>query len=268
MLISFFAIHSYGLLFGDGDRLLSYLNFLAKEPKKDLTSLYSILLRSVSVMGFISAGLFLLSLIKEIFQVGSQYKFLQYAIFMAIITTVLYGALVRIYSNQQAAANLFFFSSLLYLFFDWLNNRVEQPISFLKNIYLLPWYAMLFYTMGVPGWAKIFGGSTVQIRYTEMFKNNFIASLPGGTSAMIILLGILELAVPILICISLVKREFLGGTQFWLKLAMGITILTFTMLSFGLAILFNFAGSSNLIFYSIFTFLMFMLISGNKITES
>lgn len=137
---------------------------------------------------------------------------------------------------------------------------------FFHMVLLLPLYAVLLYTMGIPGWAKIFGGSQVIERYVNMFRDSFIAQLPGGTTLMIYVLGVLELAIPVLLIISLLKGEFrLTAGKTWFNYALVLSIFTFGMLCFGLAVLFNFAGSANLVFYPIFTLLA--LVSINQLTQ-
>ncbi|MDR2275793.1 MAG: hypothetical protein LBF27_33100 [Sphingobacterium sp.] len=262
LLLSFFAFHGYGLTFGESAHLDDYLNFLSKQQKGSSTYPFWLALKCVGVLSFFAASLFFISLVKkEHFNGSNQYTVMRYAIFIAILSIALFGAIVRIHSNQQGAANLFFFTTLLYMLLFHLNNQASQSLLVLKDIYLLPWYAVLIYTMGVPGWAKIFGGESFRIRYIEMFESSFISSLPGGTSMTIILIGIFELVVPILLLVSLIRGEFLQRRpKLWLTLAMTIIISTFSILCLGLSILLNFAGSSNLVFYSIFTLMMFLCI--------
>ncbi|WP_343531360.1 hypothetical protein [Pedobacter sp.] len=273
LIFLFMLCHSLGLLFGTADFLLSYLNIASKEPLKVITIGQTNFFKAIGISSLVTAGLFLVSIIKrETLNLSKAYV-LKYAIWVAICTVALYGFLMRSVSNQQGAALLFFFTTLLYLVFSRINETNGQQSSLLlNNIALLPLYAVLFYTMGFPGWAKIFGGEAVIVRYIGMFKDSFIASLPGGIPFMIYVLGVLELLVPVLLIISLIKGEFRQTvSKLWLNYALVVTILTFVMLCFGLSVILNFVGSANLVFYAIFTFLMFVYINRSsehqKLTE-
>lgn len=268
LLFFFTLIHSYGMLFGNEQKILSYLNVNSREPLSTVAPLYKPLMKCVGILAISACILFLVSLIKrEVLTERNNYTVLKWAVFAAILSVVFYGGLVRSISNQQGSAILFFFSALLYLLFWYLEKKNKGTSNkTLNNLCLLPLYLLLLYTMGLPGWAKIFGGTEVTAKYNDMFKDTFIALLPGGTPMMILVLGILELLVPLLLLVSLLKGEFRKSAEKkWLSWSLVLTVLTFTMLCFGLTILFNFAGSVNLAFYALFTF--FILIEFNPNQE-
>lgn len=262
LLCAFVFVHGYGLLSGDEIRLLGYQNVVSKEPKETISPNIIAAFRLVGAVFTISGVLFLASLAKKEPWSRSTAALLKWALFSAILAGTIYGGLMRVVANQQGAALLFFFTMLLFLILGIIEKQPAQADASFNAIKLLPLYAILLYTMGMPGWAKIFGGRQVIDRYTGMFKDSFIAALPGGTPLMIYLLGILELAVPLLLIISLLKGEFLQNRpKTWLNYALVLSIFTFAMLCFGLAVLFNFAGSANLVFYPIFTLLMLVYLN-------
>lgn len=106
--------------------------------------------------------------------------------------------------------------------------------------------------MGQPGWNKLFNTSEVMGNYVRMFQESFLASLPGGIPPFIYLLGVCEVAVPLLMLMALVRREFLPlQNRTFLSWAMLVSMTTFIMLAFGLSVLVNYPGATNLIFYAI-----------------
>lgn len=265
LLIFFMLFHSFGMLSGDEDRLLGYLNIYTREPLKVLTATSGIVLKITGFLAMITSILLVIALFKQEPLRLKNASILKWALFAAISCIAVYGGLVRSVSNQQGAANLFFLTVLLYLLLGLLEKKTSGSSPVYSSMALLPFYFVLFYTMGLPGWAKIFGGPEVTTRYATLFKDSFIASLPGGTSLMIIILGILELLIPVLLIISLLKGEWRQkASKRWLNHALLVTILTFTMLCFGLTVLLNFAGSANLVFYAIFTFLMFIYVNNSS----
>lgn len=265
-LFAFVSAHALGMLTGDASRMLAYQNVVSREAKESITSGIVTGFRIVGAFLGISGVLFLLSFIKREFLGISHAIFLKWALLSAITAGTIYGALMRIVGNQQGAALLFFFTLLIYLMLIVLEKKAVKMNPLFHIVLLLPLYAVLLYTMGIPGWAKIFGGPQVIERYVNMFRDSFIAQLPGGTSLMIYVLGALELAIPALLIISLVKGEFrLTAGKTWFNYALVLSMFTFGMLCFGLAVLFNFAGSANLVFYPIFTLLA--LVSINQLTQ-
>lgn len=124
----------------------------------------------------------------------------------------------------------------------------------LSNIQLLPLYAVLAYTLGLPGFAKVFNHQSVIGKYSKMFQETFIEQI-FGTSFMIYVLGILELLVVVLLLISLFKKEFMfGKSKNWLLAANFTAMVTFASLGFGLRLIENHAGAANLFYYFMFTF--------------
>lgn len=265
LLCAFAIAHGFGMLSGGETRLLGYQNVVSKEPKEGISANSIFVFRVVGILFGISGILFLASFAKREFRNTSNALLLKWALFFAILAGALYGGLMRVTANQQGAALLFFFTMLLYLMLGIIEKRSERTDVFFNSIMLLPLYAVFFYTMALPGWAKMFGGHQVIDRYVNMFKDSFVATLPGGTPLVIYILGILELAVPVLLIISLLKGEFLQTTaKPWLNYTLVLSIFTFTILCFGLAVLFNFAGSTNLVFYPIFTLLLLVHLNQPK----
>jgi hypothetical protein len=130
-----------------------------------------------------------------------------------------------------------------------------------NNIQLLPLYGVLAYTMGLPGFTKLFNHQSVIEKYETMFKDTFIEQMV-GTSSMIYVLGFLEFLVVGLLIISLVKKEFLyGKSKDWLLAALFMTMSTFAALGFGLRLISSHAGAANLFYYFMFTFFTFIWIA-------
>lgn len=207
-LCAFSVAHAWGMLSGDQSQLLDYQNVLSKEPKEALTTFVMMGFRLVGLFLGIGALLILASLfLRREFRQIQDAVLLKWALLSFVIAGTIYGGLMRIVSNQQGAALLFFFSMLLYLVLYSLVGQRTKTNGLFNSIVLLPLYAILLYTMGMPGWAKIFGGDQVINRYVNMFSQSFIADLPGGTALMIYILGILELAVPAFLTISLASGE-------------------------------------------------------------
>lgn len=265
LLCAFTLAHSFGMLSGDEARLLAYQNVVSKEPKEAIAGNTMVAFRLAGIFFGISGILVLASFAKSEFRNIRDAALLKWALFSAILAGTLYGGIMRVVANQQGAALLFFFTMLLYLTLDIIEKRSGRGNRFFNALLLLPLYAVFFYTMALPGWAKIFGGQQVIDRYVTMFKDSFVAALPGGTPLVIYALGILELAVPVLLLISLLKGEFRqSAAKTWLSYTLVLSIFTFTILCFGLAILFNFAGSANLVFYPIFTLLLLVNLNPSR----
>lgn len=266
LLFFFMLINAYGMLLGDEIRHLGYLNIYSREPLKTISFPQSIMLQIIGILSGISSALYLIYIIQyQPLKPKVNIDPLKCAIYLSLFTLTLFGGLLRIIANQQGAAILFFFTVLLYLLFCWLGTTATgKSDAVFKTIGLFPIYIALFYTMGLPGWAKIFGGQHVIHKYETMFAGSFIAVLPGGTALMIFLLGLLELSVPVLLIISLVKKEFKNTRhKQWLNAALVVSCFTFIALCFGLSVLFNFAGAANLVFYAVFTFLILTSLSSS-----
>ncbi|MNF10220.1 hypothetical protein D3C80_2110980 [compost metagenome] len=68
---------------------------------------------------------------------------------------------------------------------------------------------MILYTMGIPGYEKLFHMEILLPKYIDMFHGSFISKLPGGTTSMILLIGVFEQTVVVLLFVSILKGEFL-----------------------------------------------------------
>ena len=98
-----------------------------------------------------------------------------------------------------------------------------------------------------------------------MLKDSILVSLTGNVDAFIYLLGFLELVVPVLLLISLVKRAFVAcRKKAILEWLLFITIITFMPLSFVLSIISNYPGAANLIIYGAFTTLFYVMIKSDE----
>lgn len=130
----------------------------------------------------------------------------------------------------------------------------------LSNIQWLPLYAVLGYTMGLPGYLKIFEHDRVIGNYTQMFQDTFIHQFP-GTSFMMYVIGVMEILVPVLLLVSIVKKEFLVGyAKTWLLAANILTLVTYAVLGFGMRFIENHPGAANLYFYFMLTLIVYLWI--------
>ena len=138
---------------------------------------------------------------------------------------------------------------------------MQKLSTFLDDLYLLPIYVVLVYTMGLPGWAKIFSHDQVIGRYVPMFADTFIDKI-FGTSLMIYLLGIMEVVVVIFLVPSLAKLEFLyHKPKIWLKASLFTAMITFMSLGFGLRLVSNHDGAANQYYYFGVTFFFYCWVS-------
>ena len=85
--------------------------------------------------------------------------------------------------------------------------------------------------------------------FQQQFQDTLVASVPGLEISWR-LAGALEIAVAVLVIVSIVMREFLPGiAKPWLKAALGVAAVTFMMLGVGQRISAEFDGASTLFFY-------------------
>lgn len=259
LLMVFMAFNAWYLLFSPTEKLLSYLNVASREPIAALTEIHQYTLRSIGLLHGVSAIILVIANLNlELFKPGKDAVLLKWGIYAVILSLVFYGGLLRSISNQQGAALLYFAASLTYLLLNYIKRQdAEKPSGTWTAVAQLPIYLMLFYTMGLPGYVKLFQAETVLPRYSKMFQDSFIADMPGGTSGMIILMGILELTVTLLLAIALIRGEYrtnLPKPTF--NSALLLAVATFSMLCFGLLVIGNYQGAINLVFYAMFTFLL------------
>lgn len=262
------GINGFYLIQGDAEVVSAYMNFYNRQPVTELPSYATCTLVVTGVLQLIAAFALVVSAVRREFMLEGKAPFLKWGILAGIVGLLLYGFATRMISNHQAAANLFFYTGLLY-FFLWYVERATRGAEGLRlfgAVKVLPIIFMMGYTMGQPGFQKIFNTDAVMGGYVRMFDGSFLAALPGGIPPFIYLLGVLEIVVPVLLLVSVVRREFLpssGGTMFF-DLAMLVSITTFVMLSFGLGVLLNFPGATNLVFYALFTLGMYAYVQASR----
>ncbi len=266
-LIFTMLINGAALLTGEHDMHLEYLNQYNRTPVLDYPPYFTTLLYGSSILQLMASGFLIISLVKMVFFPGKDLRFFVWGVFFAILSLTLYGFMVRLLSNHGASATLYFYIALLYLYIGSFKMPEDNPsLLIFSKVKLLPIYFTLFYTMGFPGWQKVFNSSTVMDRYVSLFKDSFLANIWGGIEPIIYFLGVFELSVPLLLVVSLIKREFMlknPATPF-LEWALYISISTFIMLCFGLSVVLNYSGSTNLMFYAILTFGLYVYIHTEK----
>lgn len=258
-LIFTLLINSITLLFGDQEVIIMFLNFYNKSKQSTFPDYTTMLLRFDAILQLVSVLLLFIAVAKFEFLPNRKAKTLKWGILFSIVSMVIYGFAFRMISNHQAAANMFFYTSLLYLLLWYIEQQGINDTPILNQIKLLPLIFTFFYTMGQPGVQKLFYSQEVIPKYIEMFQDSFLAQLPGGIPPFIYLIGIFEVLVPIMLFISLLRLEFSPHKErIFLSLALFISSCTFIMLAFGLSVLLNYPGATNLIFYAIFSFLLFI----------
>ncbi|PIF47519.1 hypothetical protein CLU96_4577 [Chryseobacterium sp. 52] len=256
-------INGWNLLLGEKLIFLKYLNIYNITPIESYPSYFEILLQLTGIAQLLASLTIFFALVRKEFFPNHPSFILKYGVLLAIFSITLFGFMVRISSNHGGAANLYFYMVLLYFLLWYIEKQSsDNNQNIFNNIKLLPIYFSVFYTMGFPGWQKIINPYEVMGKYIKMFDGSFLSKLPGGTQPLIYFLGAMETAVVVLLIVSLVKREFLYRIECtFLNFALLISMITFVMLSFGLGILTNYPGSTNLIFYAILTLGLYAYIS-------
>ncbi|SHH35798.1 hypothetical protein SAMN05421866_2703 [Chryseobacterium oranimense] len=265
-LIFTMLINGWTLLTGGDTTHLEYLNYYNRTNVDQYPSYYTILLYLTAVLQLIASVFLAIALIEREFLADKNAKFFKWGIFFSILSVVLYGFMVRLLSNHGASATMYFYVGVLYFclwYIEQNDNNLNHKIF--TRIKILPIYFTIFYTMGFPGWQKIVNSTEVMGGYIKLFSNSFLSKIPGGIEPFIYFLGILEISVPILLILSLIKKEFLLNipTQF-LDWSIFISVCTFVMLSLGLGVVLNYPGSTNLIFYAVFTMGLYSYICTSK----
>jgi hypothetical protein len=266
-LIFTMAINGCVLLTGSETTHLEFLNHYNRKPVPDYPSYYTFLMYGNAILQIAAAILLAISLFNREYLVGKNAFFLKWGIFSGILSVSIYGFMVRVISNHGAAANLYFYAGFLYLLL-WLveQRKFNVRSDLFKKIKVLPIYFILFYTMGFTGWQKLFNSEVVMGGYVNIFKNSFLSKLPGGITPFIYFLGILEISVPLLLVMSLFKKEFLldKRTRF-LDVSLFVSVTTFILLCFGLSVVMNYPGATNLVFYALLTLGAYSYIYCNKL---
>lgn len=262
------GINGYHLIQGNPETVSLFMNFYNRTPTADLPGYSMALLMLTGVLQIASALLLIGSIVKGEWQLDNdRATLLCWGLFVGATAITLYGLGVRLISNHQAAANLFYYLGAIYLVLWFVESRSHKPSehTLLDHIKLLPIIITMIYTMGQPGWQKLINTSEVMGHYVHMFDGSILAQMPGGIPPFIYILGVLEAAVAILLIIALVKREFVAGRKpTFLYLGMLVSATTFVMLAFGLSVLVNFPGATNLIFYSIVTLGLWLYIARGR----
>lgn len=248
------GINGIQLTLSGNESVETFMNFYSRGAQTELPLYSSLLMWIVGFLQILSGAVLIFALAKGEFWLNSESKFLRWALLTSIFSLVVYGLAVRMISNHQAAAMLFFYTGLMYALLAYVEYKSKSEDTVFDKIKTIPIFLTLIYTMGQPGFQKLFNASQVIPNYVRMFDGSILAQMPGGIPPFIYLLGVLEFIVPIILLISLVKGEFLPGkSNLFFSIATLVTITTFVMLSFGLSILTNVPGANNLIFYAIFT---------------
>jgi hypothetical protein len=108
-------------------------------------------------------------------------------------------------------------------------------------------YLMFGLTMGLSSVEKL--TESVPQWFTDQFQDTFVADFPGLDLAWRVA-GVLEIAVALLLLISVVMLEFLPKRRKpLLKLGLGVSAVTFMMLAVGQRITSQFDGAASLFFY-------------------
>lgn len=252
-LIITMLINGMALLTGGHEMSTAFMNFYNKKATGGFPAYSTFVMLAVAVVQLASTLLLVWALVKRFLQGDRSGAPLKWGIWLALVSVVLYGFATRMISNHQAAANLFYYTGLLYVLLWYVERQSTGRVQCFEQVKLLPMFFTLLYTMGQPGIQKLFFAGEVVPKYVMMFKDSFLAQLPGGIPPFIYMLGVFETLVAVLIVVSLVRLEFLPTRpKTTLSLALLLGSLTFVMLCFGLSILLNYPGATNLVFYAMF----------------
>ena len=257
------------ILIGGDSSHLQFLNYYNQEKITNYPSYYDNLFILMAILQILSASALLFSLIKNEIIKSNTICILRWGIFFAIVSNAIYGFMVRLLSNHVASANMYFFVGLLY-FFLLIVEKKKKNLPTFSIVNTFPIYFVLFYTMGFPAWQKLINPDEIMNKYVLLFKNSFLSKLPGGIEPFIYFIGFIELLVPVVLIFSLIKGEFLlKKVPRYLTLALFVTTCTFIFLCFGLSVISVYQGATSLIFYSIFTLLIYAYIESisNNVLE-
>lgn len=259
-------INGWNFLGGGKMAHIAFLSIFLNTPFDSYPAYFTIVFYVVGVLQLVAALLILYTICTSGFWKNKYTNVLKWSLLILLFSISIYGFMVRDMSNHPGAATLYFLIGLLYFLLWFTENESPIPNGKLFNyIKIIPIYFAIFYTMGLPGWQKLIHTSEVMDKYVTMFQSSFLADLPGGIPVFIYLLGLFEFIVPILLVVSLSKREIVfNKPPLFLNIALFVTILTFIMLSFGLSVLVNYRGSINLVFYAVFTFGFYLYIASKS----
>lgn len=261
ILIPTFLFNGYVLVTADRTLELTFLNFLNRQQ---FTGAYWFIKPALLVSGItaIIAGIVIgIGFLKKEFLSGEKNVFFKWGILSAITSVIFYGGVIRVISNHAMSATLFFYSVILYLLLWLIENRSTVTNHAFNNVKLLPMYLMILYTIAFPGFQKIFNPGEVMANYNMMFQGSFLVKVVGTIDPFIYFLGFMELLAPTLLIISLIRMEFLDKNEkVFLSWSLFTTMLTFVFLSFGLTIIINYPGATNLIIYCILTLLLYFYV--------
>ncbi|MDO4715331.1 MAG: hypothetical protein Q4A44_03520 [Bacteroidales bacterium] len=249
-------INGATLLYGGTDAIIKFLSFYGKEPLTYVPDYIQITTLAFGFSFVVAAVLLIIALAKREFLAHHATPFLRWGLLATIVGLTCYAFGVRMLANHQAAAQAYFYLVLVYgiLWYVERRNVVVNSVRW-HAAKLLPIYLMLMITMGLPGFQKIFNAAGSMPMYVAMFEGSILAHLPGGVAPLVYVLGVAELAICVLMLVGLVRGELSPKSpKPFLLWGLGLALITFVMLLFGLSILLNFPGATGLVFYAILTF--------------
>lgn len=260
-------INGWNLMSAESPMFLAYLNiYNTTKPLADFPTYFTALFHLIGGMQLGVSLILIYALARKEFLENSSSHMLKWGLLLALFSLVIYGFMVRTTSNHAGAANLYFYLVILYFLLGYIEKQsVNRTSGLFHRLKLLPLYISIFYTMWFPGWQKIAGTPDVVENYVKMFSSSILVKIPGGIEPFIYFLGIMEIIAPIFLVISLVKGELaLKKTPKFLNISLIVTITIFIMLCFGLSILGNYPGATNLIFYAILTLALYVYVLNNQ----
>lgn len=264
-LIISMSINGIILIQDKHDTIGKFLNFYSRDSTTEFSFYIKATMVVTGLLQFMTSIVLLLGIAKLEFLTNKNSKFLKSGLLTGIFSLTTYGFAVRMISNHQAAANLFFYLAFLYLLLWHVEQYSTSEMSFFNKIKQLPIFITLMFTMGQPGFQKLFNSSAVIPNYVKMFEGSILSKMPGGIPPFIYFLGLMEFSVPIILLISLMRKEFLKeNSKPFFSIGAFITITTFVMLNFGLSILINYPGATNLILYAISTLWFYYYVTEKK----
>lgn len=227
-LIFSMLINGVHLVFGEDKVINSFASIYTRDIRTDVATYIIKALTFTGIIHFTAVILLVISILKAEFLPQKNSVFLKWGIFTFIWSLVIYGFVLRVISNNQGAANVFYYIAILYFLLWFIEYKSIGNQKHLDKVKVIPIFLVLFYTMGVAGYQKLFNASSVLPRYTEMFKESILAKMPIGVTLFIYFIGLLEVIVPVLLLVSFYKKEFLkSNDSFFFNLSAILSVIIF-----------------------------------------
>lgn len=258
-----FGYVGYTMAFSNEETLTKFINF-ASVKDISLSSLNAIFLRISGVISLLSALCLAYGITKSIFVLENGKKYLLWGILLGLFSLMFYGLPVRLASNHAFSFNIFAYLVLLFWLFRYIKNSVSDV--YLETFQYLPIYGLLFFTMGQPGYRKLFNAEYIMGNFKEQFADTILSQMPGGVPPFVYFLGVCQFIVPFILLVSLLKKEYLpNSNKLWLKISIVATLAVFFMLSLGQILTLTYIDVTKLFIYSVLTIVIYVEVEKDSI---